>query len=269
LANGAASNEQIKLATHPSAISAVASFNAVAQDLPLFWLVGLGAAVLTPLVLVARRDHRLALFSVCILLPSIALLVGAGERRVANLLPLGIVAALAAWWDVQEPLPTWSRRSLNAALIACLVIDVLIGTQYYATQRGYYAVLNPGLVQGLAELSRVSGPQQLIAVSPAPNDWELGWWVEGVAHRRTIYAGSPVWLNYPDEKARNAVANRIFSSENDFESSRLEARDAGAKYLFVDKAWSAYQIWASHGLRDDPGSIVYENESVLIIASGA
>jgi hypothetical protein len=96
----------------------------------------------------------------------------------------------------------------------------------------------------------------------------LGWWVEGAAHRRSIYAGNPVWLNFPDEKTRNAIANRIFAAQNDVQKSRQEARLAGASYLFVDKEWSGYQNWVANGLGVDPGAIVYQNESVLIVATG-
>jgi hypothetical protein len=34
-------------------------------------------------------------------------------------------------------LPEWGRRSLDTAVITCLVVDVALGTQYYAIQRDY------------------------------------------------------------------------------------------------------------------------------------
>lgn len=268
LVGGASSNEHAKLASQQSIASAISALNAVAQDLPSFWLAALLLAILSPLVLAMRGDRRLALLSASILVPSIALLVGAGERRIADLFPLGIIAGLGAWSEMISRTPQWGARAITAAVVTFLAVDVLIGTQYYAIQRNNYAVLNTGLVRGLDRLVAMSGSQQIIAVSPAPNDWALGWWVEGAARRPTVYAGDPIWLNYADEKARNAIANRIFSPQNNFELSRQEARDAGARYLFVDKGWSEYQTWASHGLRDDPAAIVYENESVLIISAG-
>ena len=180
-------------------------------------------------------------------------------------MPLGIVTGLGAWLVLAERLPEWGRKPLNAALITCLVVDIVIGTQYYAQQRSYYAFLNPSVVQGLSELQKVSLPQQVIAVSPGPHNWELGWWVEGTAHRSAIYAGDPIWLNYADEKGRNAIANRIYSLDNGLEQSRIQAREAGASYLFVDKEWTGYAQWTSSGQVASPTEIAYQNASVLIV----
>jgi hypothetical protein len=265
LAPGVASNGRANVSVQND----LTAFQAVIHDLPTFWIVALAAAVLAPLALLARRDNRLVLMSAATVATSIALTVAAGVGRPAYVLPLGIVVGLGAWWEVIERLPGWTRRSFNAAIITCLVIDVLVGTQSYAEQRSYYAVLNPGLVQALARLSAVSSPEQVVAVSPAQNDWPLGWWVEGASHRRSIYGSNPVFLNYADEKARAAEANAIFSPSNDFETTRRLARDAGATYLLVDKAWSGYSTWSSHGLRLDPAAIIFQNESVLIISTGA
>jgi hypothetical protein len=241
---------------------------AVFSDFPNFWIVCLAAAVLAPLTLIGTRDYRLAILSLSIIVMSIALMIAGGIGRAAYLLPLGIVLGLGAWSSALERRPDWIQSSFNAAIITCLAIDVIIGTQFYAQQRTYYAVLNPGVVQGLSRLSALGGSQTLAAVSPARNDWALGWWVEGAAHSRTIYAGNPIFLNYQVEKARNSIANRIFSPDNDFETTRRLARDAGAAYLFIDKEWGDYPAWSSHGMATDRAAIVFENDSVLIVASG-
>ncbi len=267
LVPGIATNGRAQLTAHASAQSALDAFSAATQDLPTVWLVALAVAFAAPLLILVRND-RLPLLSAAILIPSAALLALVSEYRIVYFVPLGIVVGLGAWSEMLGKLPEWGRRSLDTAVITCLVVDVVVGTQYYAIQRDYYKVLDPGVVLSLARLDTISGPQQLIAVSPAPGDWELGWWVEGAAHRRSIYAGNPVWLNYPDEKARNAIANRIFAAQNGVEQSRQEARLAGAAYLFVDKEWSGYQNWVGNGLSVDPGAIVYQNESVLIVATG-
>jgi hypothetical protein len=256
----------VRLNVQAAITNDLAAFEAVARDLPFFWELGLAAAILAPLVILIHRASRLAVLSAALLLPPIVLLVLFGEARLAYLLPPGIVVALGAWWELIAQLPKWGSRSFGAALLTCLVIDVLVGTQYFAAQRDFYTVLNPALVQGLARLSTISRAGDVIAVSPAPHAWELGWWVEGAGHRSSIYAGSPIFLNFADEKSRNAVANEIFSSD-DFEATRRKALEAGAAYLFIDKNWSGYEGWARKGLRGDPGAIVYENESVLIITT--
>jgi MFS family permease len=259
------------ITNHPvptSVLNDTASIQSVIGDFRTFWTVCIGAALLTPVALIARRDYRLIVVSLSVIATSVALMVTGGIGRPAYLLPLGVVIGLGAWTSAIDRLPDWIRSSFNAAIITCLVIDVIIGTQHFADQQSYYSVINPGLVQGLTKLSAVSGSQQVVAVSPAQNDWALGWWVEGAASKRTIYAGNPIYLNFQDEKARNTIANRIFSPENDLETSRQLARDAGAAYLFIDKKWSDYSVWSSHGRGAGPAAVVYENDSVLIVATG-
>jgi hypothetical protein len=264
---GVAGNERLRLVAGAALTAAVQAFNGVTVDLPSFWLLSLIVALTAPLVLVLGGQGKLTLLSSSVLLPILILLVAANENRLAYLVPLGIVIGLAAWWEATKRLPTWSQRSIDAALVASLVFGIVMGTQAFALQRNYYTVLNPGVVRGLAQLDALSGPHELLAVSPAPKDWELGWWVEGVARRPSIYAGNPIWLNYADEKARNSLANRIFASAGGFEGSRLAARKAGAAYLFVDKEWRGYTSWVGSGAQADPSAVVYENESVLIVTT--
>ena len=46
------------------------------------------------------------------------------------------------------------------------------------------------------------------------------------------------------------------------------ARDAGAAYIFVDKDWDGYLDWIQQRQNLDPGMVVYENRSVMIIDTG-
>ena len=82
--------------------------------------------------------------------------------------------------------------------------------------------------------------------------------------RRTLYAGNPVWLNYPDERERNKEANQIFSLTNDFQDSLAIARQYGVSYLLVDKAWAGYAIWSQSIRQTD---VIYDNAAVVIIAT--
>ena len=188
------------------------------------------------------------------------------ENRFAYLLPLAIILGIAAWWEVVADLTRAGNRVMSAAITCFLAIDIVVGTTYFAMQRNYYSVLTPGLVQGFQVLRTESRPTQLVAVSPMQHDWELGWWVEGVVRRPTIYAGSPVWLNYADERERNRLANEIFSPPYVFQNSLAAARGHGVSYLLVDKAWSGYAIWSE---TIDRTSIVYENSAVMVVATVA
>jgi len=267
LAAGIALNERLKAAAGPAVQSARIGFSAATQDLPTFWVVAAALAVLAPLALVARRQ-RLALSSAVVLVPTVALLVTTGEIRLAYVIPLGIVLGLGAWWELARRLPGWGQRSINAAVVTCLAIDVVVGTQVFVVQKDYYTVLTPSLVQGFAELETRTTASQLVAVSPAAHDWPLGWWVEGAVHRPTIYAGDPIWLTYGDEKARNSVAKWIFGAGTTPQGTEHMARDAGAAYIFVDKDWDGYLDWIQQRQNLDPGMVVYENRSVMIIDTG-
>jgi hypothetical protein len=267
LVSGVIFNERLKATASPTTNSALIGFNVVIRDLPTFWTVGLALAILAVVILTVRR-HRLALLSAAVIVPSLVLLVTTGEIRVAYLLPLGIVLGLASWWQLAGRLPSWSQNSIKAALSTCLLIDVVVGTQYFTFQRDFYSVLTPNVVQGFTVLETQTTKDKLIAVSPAAHEWPLGWWVEGAAHRRTIYGGDPVWLTYSDEKARNALANNIFGATTPGDSARL-AHDVGVAYLFVDKAWPGYNNWIGGRQNLDPRVLVYENESVLIIDTGS
>jgi hypothetical protein len=266
LIQGVVFNERLKAAAAPANVSAWTGLGAATADLPIFWLVALALAVLAPLILIARHE-RLSLLSAAILYPSLVILVITGENRLAYLLPIGVVFGLAAWWQLMSRLPSWSNRAFSAAVVTSLAIDIVVGTQFFAHQRDQYLVLTPGVVHGFTVLKR-SSADQLIAISPTKNDWPIGWWVEGAVHRRTIYAGNPVWLTYSDEKVRNSLANSVFASGKSPIDSARRAHDVGAAYLFVDKKWPGYASWIARGQHLDPRMLVYENESVVIIDTG-
>lgn len=276
---GVASVQGAILAGHPSTLNALGALSAATQDVPTFWDVALVAALILPIVAVihALRSRRhppdpvgpLVLLSTTIIASSAALLFGLGQNRFAYFAPLGIALSLGAWWAFVASAPGWARRTLDAALITCLVLDVAVGTQYFAFQRSYYTILNPDLVSGISEIQVLSGPSQLIAVSPTIRDWELGWWVEGAARRRTIYAGDPIWLSTADERTRNAIANSVFSVDLGLQGSIKAAREAGAAYIFIDKSWPGYAMWDSNRTNVDSRAIVYENQTVLIAATGS
>jgi hypothetical protein len=252
---GILNNERTKAALGSTVVAARAGIGAVISDLPIFWLVALALTLLAPLILLVNRE-RLSILSATVIIPCLGILFATGENRLAYVLPLGMVFGLAAWWRLVEHLPDWTRQAFGAAMLTCAVVDVLFGTRYFATQSAYYRVINPNVVQGFAVLESRSTKDDLIAVSPVAHGWVLGWWVEGAVHRRTIYAGDPIWLNYADERARNVL-----------DSARLAHRD-GASFIFVDKDWSGYAEWIATDQSLDPRMVIYENRSVVIIDTG-
>ena len=265
LAPGIAAAQHGRPDAHAWFTQAVGSFNVATTDLPTFWQLGLLLAVVAPLALFSR-SRRFAILTAALLAPALGLLAWSTEARVAYLVPIGIVAGLATWWFLSGRGPVWSRRALDAAMVTFLAIDILVGTLAFGVQSAYYTVLTPGMVQGFAQLEARSDASQIIAVSPTVHGVELGWWVEGAVGRRTVYAGNPIWLTYPDELRRNAIANRIFEASSVATSVSL-ARDSGASYLFVDKAWPGYATWIGSGKDVNPQLVVFENDAVLVIAT--
>ena len=260
---GVLANEHAKHSAAGSMWAVISGAQAPINDLPIFWLVGLVAAVTVPLTL-SRERHPLALSTMAVLVPTLALLVITGDNRFAYFFPLAIVLGIATWWEAFSNAAPVARNLMAAALSCFLAVDVLVGTSYFAIQRNYYIVLTPELVQSFDVLGARSQSTELIAISPVQRDWELGWWVEGVVRRRTLYAGNPVWLNYPDERERNKEANQIFSLTNDFQDSLAIARRYGVSYLLVDKAWAGYAIWSQSIRQTD---VIYDNAAVVIIAT--
>jgi len=263
---GVSATEHAKMDSPAPVLDAIGAFNGITVDLPWFWAIGFLLAVIAPVALATKR-YRLALICTTVLVPASVLLIWLGESRFAYFLPVAIVIGLGSWWEQVVRLPAWSRPTLDAVVVAFLLIDVLVGTPYFAVQRDYYTVVNPGVAQGIYELQRVSRVSQVTAVSPAANDWEWGWWVEGVARRPTVYAGNPIWLTSSDERTRNALANHIFADDSDVRESVRRAQAAGIAYLIVNKEWSGYTPWVEPGLQGSSGEIVYENGSVVIIAT--
>jgi hypothetical protein len=261
---GVAANERGRLAANSSSL-VLGAFGAATSDLAIFWIAAGLLALLSPIVFIRTREP-LALLAIAILLPSLALLSFGGENRFVYFVPLGAVAGVGAWLlHARKRLPKWGLRSVDAALVTCVVIDIFVGTLFFGQQRSYYAVLNPSIVQGLTKLDALSEPGQIAAVSPGPNAWPLGWWIEGAARRPALYAGNPSFLNYADERARNLVANEIFRPENGIDQSRTLAAADGASFMFIDKAWEGYAMWGAAGQGLGRTSIVYENDSVIIV----
>jgi hypothetical protein len=248
---------------HASILSALA---AVTEDLQVFWLASFVIALGASLVQLGKFRPS-AVTCAAVLVPAIALVQLSGEVRLAYVIPTGIVIGLASAWEALRNLPVWGRQTAIAATVTFLLLDTAVGTQHFVNQVNYYSELTPGVVQGLERLDALSSADQLVAVSPAAHDWELGWWIEGAAHRRAIYAGNPVWLTYRDERARNDLANRIFSSHTTVVSALQDARLWGAAYLFVDKDWAGYPTWISAIGDTKPNAVVFENESVVIMAT--
>ena len=252
---------------------AVAQVSSIFRDFPFFWRSALFLVLLVPFIAVRRRRDTLWLVTTALLIPPGLLLVFLGEQRFVYVLPIAIVVGLSLWIRDLRLSRFPSTRAFGLAMLlalaAALGAESINGLTFFRTQQvKYYTLLNPGLMEGLEWLRQRTPADAIIAVSPTRDDYAIGWWVEGVARRPTVYGSDPAWLNFPDERKRAAVANAIFDPNETVERSEMLASCFGASYLFVDKAWSAFATW-SRTARDLPtSSIVIDNQSLLLLRVG-
>lgn len=237
-----------------------------------FWGLALAVMVATPVVLHRRGREGLWAISTSLLCSAILLMAATREPRYLYILPPVAMLSLGLWVveHQQSPLlPSAYNRWMAGAVGAALVAQAIAGLAMFPSQREFYGILTPGVVAGISWLRAETKPSDLVAVAPV-NDAPLGWWVEGLGHRRTLPGSALRWLNFEDERRRALLANEIFLSgftrEFPDEDSVAVASAAGVRYLFVAKAWAGYtEITTEQFRRRHPEAFAFENTSVLIL----
>lgn len=245
----------------------VGNVEVVYRDFRWFWRPAFVVAVLTPLLLSGRRHRALSRVTTSLVVATAGLVVATREQRQLYLFSPAAVLALALW--AGEIRGTAQKRAVTLLAVVALAAQSAVALPFFADQREYYAVLTPGTVAAIHWLGRETTDDAVVAVSPAADDWPLGWWVEGLAPRRTLPAAGLRWLNFPDERRRARLANRIFHEGFPGVAELRLAAEEGAAYVFVDKTWSGYTGARMVQLRiKEPDAFVLENESVVILRTG-
>jgi hypothetical protein len=194
------------------------------------------------------------------------------EPRFLNLVPIAAVLALAMWalelTDARQP-PQW-RRAGATLLAAVMVTQAFVGLRFFPVQVDFYGGLTPGLVRAMSWVRRQTPPASVIGVSPTRSDLVLGWWAEALTDRRILYATSPTWLNFADERRRARIADGIFDGRFPTDDTLGQAAAAEIDYLLVATPWPGYHSprMASFIARH-PGVVVFRDESALILRVGA
>lgn len=236
----------------------------VVRDFPLLWWTAVAVAVAAPLVCASRRRDPLWLVVTSMAVAVAVLVPVLRDGRVLYLVPVVAVLALGL---VLAPFE--GRAALVVGLGVALAVQSVVGLRTFEAQRRTYAVLAPGALSAVRWLGSHAGPRSVIAVTPV-HDSPLGWWVEGLTGRPVLPAAALRYLNFPDERSRARLANRIFQGgfTLDFpDSASLDlARRAGVDYLLVAKTWEGYSAVAVERFeRAQPGVVVLENGDAVVL----
>jgi len=252
------------------------------RDTPWLWRIVLPLAVAAPFILWRRRHTPLWRVTSALLVITIVLVAATREDRLLYLLtPLGALG-LVLWTDAAEPggagrhpAGRLTGRARPFAWVGVAILVVGLGfqfvrsTEFFGSQREHYGILTPGLVDGIRYLGESSAPDDTVAVTSL-NNAPLGWWVEAIARRPTIY-GSPLqWLSFDDEIERAAFANELFVPPFPTTDRLQAAETAGIELILVPTAWTFYDDGAIDSLAEMAPDVVQRvSPDAVVIRPGA
>ena len=236
-------------------------------------LLGLLAAVVA---IVVPRGSRDALWSVnaALLTGMMAAFLLTREPRVLYEAPL--VAAVGLGTCAREILRTTSdgrRRLIAAAMVIGVSVTVLvtavIGLNEFPQQRRAYAIVNDDLLVALDWL-RTETPEDSVIGVPSLDSAPLGWWVEGLAERRTLAVIASEWTVFPEERRISARAIQVFDAlEEDIAAGLREARRRGVDYLLIPTRSPTYQLMKLHFATEDVRPSFANEGAVILQVPGA
>jgi hypothetical protein len=226
---------------------------------PVWWPLTV-LALATPF-LVRERRHPPWPTTTALLAAMIVLLAATREGRYLYLLTVivGLAAGLwidrvAGWWRASRVPDAGVAIGLVAAA-AVVMAQVVVGLSFFQGQREYYGILSPGLVRAIDQAAVDAGPEGTIGVTSL-RDAPLGWWVEALAHRPTIYAAPLRWLAFDDEIERASLADGLFEPPFPTAQAMDEAAAAGIAVIVLPTDWYFYDQGAEAELAAErPGSV--------------
>jgi hypothetical protein len=243
------------------------------REAPILWRTLLVAGGLAIFLLISRRRETLWLLPASMFLGALVLAVAANEERFLYLLQPAAILAVGLWMrDVRSfgrKAFRVTRGAASVALALAVVAQVILGLGFFPVQRDFYGALRPGTVTAIQWLSDMTPKEAVVAVSRA-GEVPLGWWVEGLARRPTLYAVSLQWLFFPGEQRRARVANDIFTPTFPSAEGLTKACEAGVSYVLVAKQWGGFDseqltaIEAGHH-----GAVVVNNSDAVVLSMAA
>jgi hypothetical protein len=243
------------------------------REAPILWRALLVAGGMAILLLVSRRRETLWLLPTSMLLGALVMARLANEPRFLYMLQPAAILAIGLWLGDLRSFGRQAfrvtRGAAGVALALAVVAQATLGLAFFPQQRAYYGVLRPGTVIAIRWLTETTPKEAVIAVSRV-GEPPLGWWVEGLGRRKTLYASSLVWLNDPDEQRRARLANDIFTPTFPSTDGLGKACGAGVSYVLVAKEWAGFDptqmaaVEAAHH-----GAVVVNNSDAVVLSMAA
>jgi hypothetical protein len=253
------------------------------RDSPWLWRIALPLAVAAPLLLWRRWRDPLWQVAAGLLVGTLVTSAVTREARFLYVLTVFTAFGLSLWirpaleWlkpDADVGRARRSRlRAVTAAGLAVLVAAVgfqfVRSTRFFEQQREHYGPLTPGIVTGIEFLGESTPPGTVVAATSL-NNAPLGWWVEAIARRPTVYGSPLAWLSFEDETRRASFANDLFVPPFPAAEKLQAAEEAGIQLILVPTAWAFYEPEAVEDLAAAaPGAVVHLNSEVVILRTEA
>jgi hypothetical protein len=249
------------------------------RDSPWLWRILLPLAIIAPFLFWRRWHEPLWRVTSALLVATVLATAIAREGRLLYLLTLIAALGVGLWTTrglealqtgvrtVSKPAGSLRRIVVAglALLLAGVVFQFVRSTQFFEQQRQHYGILTPELVDGIEYLAESTDRRDTVAVTSLANA-PLGWWVEAIARRPTIY-GSPLgWLAFDDEIRRASIANDLFVPPFPTAEKIESAKDNGIHLILVPTSWTFYDAAAVDSLARQVSDVVLHlNSSAIVI----
>ncbi len=242
------------------------------------WRLLLGGALLAGPIIAWKQRSPLGRITVGLFGAILAATVLTRESRFLYALTPWAALATALWAGeiksrtqrvgTSPPRQRHWRIASHVSFAVLLILggwQVAAGQEFFETQRATYAVLTEDLVEGLEFIDDSASPEAVLAVTSL-NDAPLGWWVEAIAHRETLYGAPLRWLLFEDEIRRATIANDIFVPPFPTPDRIDRASKAGIDLILVPTRWVFFDEDAIAVLADEsPGSVSYVSDELVVI----
>ncbi|HLZ30955.1 MAG TPA: hypothetical protein VKV73_26860 [Chloroflexota bacterium] len=257
---------------NPTLATAVDQYLFAVSDAPLLWSLMYVLATYAPIPLWRSGRKQFALTLVSIQVGSIvAFLVMHFVPRM--LLPLnawGIVGCLVlikTWVGRLTPDAPVLRQvaTMVVAGALCLVIAD-VGVARFKSAAAWYGSMTHDEIVAMEWLKANSSPGTLTATSPTRDGFQLAWWVEGLAQRRSYATADFRFLNVAQERRDATVAREIFATEKPEDAASLAAL-YGVQYLIIDRKaqLGAWPAWLSRDSDENALDQVFVNSAVRVL----
>jgi len=221
------------------------------RDQAAVWWVIFVLVLLTPVLLVKRRDLALWRLSSALLATTAVVTLLTREGRYLYVFTVIAGLSVGLWMAVfaqrlrlnladRLPADFGPRLALGLAAVSTFIaIQIAGGLDLFEHQRNFYGVLDSDLVAAIEHVGDTIGPGDTIGVTSL-RDAPLGWWVEAITDGSVVYAAPLRWLVFEDELERAAAANRLFAPPFPNRSSFDKATDLNIDVIVVPTDWTFY-----------------------------